>query len=201
MDSVQALNYSLQIKHQTKEAHLETERSLIPLLKSIRSKDDYGKVLQLFYGYYAPLEEKIESVITEEELPDLKDRRKASLLHHDLSNLQIKWKPDLCTDLPTVDHLPQAFGALYVLEGSTLGGVIISKMLQSNPHAALDHTVLQFFSGYGEDNMLMWERFQEHLQQAINNDDELQLAIAAANETFLKLKKRILNYSNVSNAG
>lgn len=182
------------IKKETRQAHIETEQLLVPRLKSIKTKEDYAEVLCIFYGYFKPLQEKIEVYVNEKALPDIAERRKAAVLERDIFYLEVKRMPDICSDLPTIHHLLQAFGALYVIEGSTLGGEIITKMLRKNTSVILPENTLHFFRGYEEHNVMMWQRFKASLQKHISNEDQLYQLVHAANETFIKFKNWILKF-------
>lgn len=119
-------------------------------------------------------------------LPDLPQRRKAAFILQDLTS--VKEPADSlpqAADFPLLASEAAALGALYVLEGSTLGGRAITKMILKNlPCLTLAN--LQFFNGYGENTGLMWTRFQQSLNTfALNPEGEADM-VAAANETFLK---------------
>lgn len=188
---------STQIKSYTKDAHLETERLLIPLLKNLSSTEDYVHILQMFYGFYQPLEKAIEPYLLP-ILPDLQERRKSTWLVRDLKNLRIKPTANVCANVPLIDSPFKALGAMYVLEGSTLGGPIIAKMVHSNPAIAIDDAALGFFSGYKDNNLQMWQVFLSFLEETITNEEELKKTMEAARETFIALKNWILNYSHAN---
>jgi heme oxygenase (biliverdin-IX-beta and delta-forming) len=183
-----------EIKKRTKQAHIETEHLLVPKLKSIRSKEDYAALLAMFYGFFGPLQERIERYINKQVLPDIEQRRKAVVIEQDIFNLQVNKKLDICDDLPTIHRLLQAFGALYVIEGSTLGGEIISKMLRKNEAVNIPEDSLQFFKGYGDQNGAMWQRFKQHMFLHLHNDEDVTTTTDAANETFVKLKNWMLKF-------
>lgn len=183
-----------EIKNKTKQAHLETEHLLIPKLKSIQSKEDYAAILSMFYGFFSPLQQRIESHITKQTLPDIEQRRKAAVIEQDIVSLHVSQKLDICEDLPTIHHLLQAFGALYVIEGSTLGGEIISKMLRKNDNVNIPENALQFFKGYGEQNLAMWQSFKEFMLQQIHSDTDVAIVTDAAKDTFVKLKNWMLKF-------
>ena len=187
MINVKEQDYAYQLKQETKTAHQETEKVLVQHLKQIRSKKDYAAILKTFYGYFEPLERLIHTYISHTDLPDINERRKASRLQDDLVALEINGKPDICQILPTIQNNSHAFGALYVIEGSTLGGEIIVKMLKANTAICLEEAALGFFYGYKEYNHTMWQKFQTALQEHVN-DHNIQHVINAANETFRLLK-------------
>lgn len=173
------------VKESTKTLHEEVEQLLLPQLTGIRDGDDYAAVLKMFYGFFYPLETNLLHTLTATDLPDLAERRKASSIVQDLQRIgHAEAKIPLCTALPPIQSKAQAFGVLYVLEGSTLGGKMIAKMLRKNNAAAVPEDALHFFFGYGEETGSKWKTFL----QALNNQEPAGEVIAAANNTFLHLK-------------
>lgn len=171
------------VKNATQTVHEEVEGLLLPALTSIRTTEDYALILKMFYGYFHPLEKQIEKQLQAGELPDLHERRKAAYILHDLR--QINQPTDelfLCTALPSILNSAQAFGALYVLEGSTLGGKQIAKMLARN--GAIPEGATRFFSGYGDQTGSRWKAFLE----VLNQQPAQQEIMASATNTFYFLK-------------
>ncbi|AMR30675.1 hypothetical protein A0256_04185 [Mucilaginibacter sp. PAMC 26640] len=173
------------LKEETKINHQILEKALVGNLKAIRSETEYADLLKLFYGYFGGLETRINEFIDTGLLPDSHQRRKTAALGHDLEDLGSDLPAKASGEwLPTIKMHLQALGALYVIEGSTLGGKIISKMMQQ--HLGLTDKGLSFFAGYGEQTEQMWDTFKEVLNQQAQNPEEEAVVIAAANETFLK---------------
>src|SRR5690606_6314985 len=83
---------------------------------------------------------------------------------------------------PAVANTMSALGALYVMEGSVMGGRIIVQMLEK---AGITEGV-SFFSGYGEATGLMWQGFIAVLNSHASTEEEERQAIEAANATFSK---------------
>jgi heme oxygenase len=82
--------------------------------------------------------------------------------------------------VPVITNTIEALGALYVLEGSIMGGSIIVQMLQKG---GVNQGV-SFFSGYGEATGMMWGNFIAVLNQNATNEKQEAEAIRAANDTF-----------------
>jgi heme oxygenase (biliverdin-IX-beta and delta-forming) len=179
------------LKEKTMHAHKALEALLIPSLRQITTTAEYVRLLQTFYGFFSPLEGIIEHYLTPRQLPDIRERRKASFLLNDITALGFSTE-----HLATTSHLPlitkeaQAWGALYVLEGSTLGGRGITRMLLKQC-GALSLNQLTFFNGYGEATGPMWLRFQEALNGLDYSESEVATTVQAANDTFLNFKKWI----------
>jgi heme oxygenase (biliverdin-IX-beta and delta-forming) len=171
------------VKCETGEQHRQVEELLLPKLKSISSIYDYAVILKMFYGYYMPLENHLQKFITPALLPDIAKRRTSGLILEDLKGIGLPVTSlPLCNALPTINNVPTAFGALYVLEGSTLGGKMIARMLAKNSVVPIH--ALNFFHGYREETGLMWTSFIHEF----NKQEETGEIVFAANETFNHLK-------------
>lgn len=175
------------LKKYTSEVHSELEQRLLAHIHAVQTAQHYGWLLTLMYGYYAALEKDLERF--SEVLPDYRDRRKSDYILQDLNTLQYSTEGlPVCRDIPTISSLPAALGAMYVLEGSTLGGKVISKLLKKRLPSLEGST--NFFEGYGEKTGDMWQKFRAHLVATVQeqNFNETQ---RAAHETFSKFKNWI----------
>ena len=122
-------------------------------------------------------------------LPDIHRRAKLPWLEKDLSALGIdgdaREQLPVCGELPPCDSLAEALGCLYVLEGASLGGQVISQHFQHS--LALEaNNGLAFFTSYGQETRTMWQTFGERLMVA--EADEIAV-IHSASETFLTLER------------
>lgn len=179
------------LKTETKEAHQALEKLLIPRIKKTTTKQEYIQLLALFYGYYHPLEQKIEQYIDRRYLKDMQDRRKAGWLLSDMAYLGAAADGlPLSVHMPQITNAARAMGALYVMEGSALGGQIIKKMLQSGL-AMEGNDGFYFFNGYGQDTGRLWSGFLSAANSFAGQEGHGQEMIDAANETFLSFKKFI----------
>lgn len=182
-----------EIRSRTAENHARLENSplLTPFAHQRIDPDTYLKILKKFFGYFQPLEKVIGSFPEISVwLPDYTERRKAELLLNDINKLQKDASISFCEALPKVRTAAQAFGSLYVMEGSTLGGKMIYSILKKDLN--LDHdSGASFFYGYGPATGAMWKAFTSRLEafgEAHDADEEI---IAAANDTFLKFEQWI----------
>jgi heme oxygenase len=151
---------------------------------------EYIGFLTKFYGYFKPVEDRILQHIDSRILPDISERRKAGWILEDLtfSNAHTGALP-LATVLPGIENTAMAFGALYVLEGSTLGGRGITRLLLKNEHLRLQPRQLRFFSGYSEETGPKWTGFLQTLNRHGQSEAAAQTMITTANETFLYFEK------------
>jgi len=170
------------LKEKTREAHSTAENLLTPKLCSIHSYDDYAAVLKMFYGYFYPLEQVIKKYITSDILTDIDERRNSMFVLHDLQSLNCSTENlSVCDQIPRANNINDAFGFLYVLEGSTLGGRMISKMLMKNIYIKLDQGNLNFFNGYKEETGNKWAHF---LSVINHREDNGHTIVAKAVEAF-----------------
>ncbi|HYO21904.1 MAG TPA: biliverdin-producing heme oxygenase [Flavisolibacter sp.] len=172
------------VKKETAFLHQEVEELLLPKLNAIQSPEDYAAILQMFYGFFHPVEEAIQAYISAAILPDIAKRRTALLVVDNLAYLEKSINLLQCKALPQITDTAQAFGAMYVLEGATLGGRMISKMLAKNPALSLPPVALNFFSGYKEETGSMWTAFIE----VLNRQKDADTIVHSANQTFYYLK-------------
>ena len=177
------------IKEATLIQHQQVEKTLVSKMKAIRSMEGYVDLLKIFYGYFGGLEQKINSYINTSNLQDHHQRRKTDAMADDIKALGgiLPVKAD-DNSLPAINNALKAFGALYVIEGSTLGGSIISKMMQQ--HLQFEgQKGLSFFNGYGEQTHQMWAGFKAALNAAVTTADDETVVLQAANDTFGHFKQ------------
>lgn len=185
------------MRAETRAEHDAIERALNftgdrPTLKGYRRR------LEQFYGFYKPLEERMlahESWIS--PWLDINERIKTPLLAADLRALGSAPTASLpmCGNLPEFDGAPECFGCLYVLEGSTLGGQVISRHLREKLNVTPGAGGL-FFDGYGPRTGSMWQQFRLALagfsggtDTTIGTAETQDRVVAAARLTFETLRR------------
>ena len=87
-----------------------------------------------------------------------------------------------------VETLGQAFGALYVLEGSKLGGRYILKDLSNRLGSDIEG-MDAFFTGYGPDTVVRWASFKGSLDKfSALRPVEFPEVIAGARMTYAAIE-------------
>jgi heme oxygenase len=168
-----------QLKDSTQASHQALEKRMVAVIKNIRTRQDYVNFLKLMYGYYSALERRVQEYVSEMEIGK---RRKAERLLEDISYFESTSTPDLCKELPPISSHAEALGAMYVMEGSTMGGKIIARMIEGQ--AGINGpSGFSFFNGYGEETGKMWEEFKLFLNRPHDEIEKLNL-ILTANRTF-----------------
>jgi heme oxygenase (biliverdin-IX-beta and delta-forming) len=169
------------LKHETRFAHDRIERSL-DLERRIGSLASYRELLARFYGFHSVWEPAAESIIADPGL--FQGRRKAQHLEKDLRALgmgetQIDALP-CCRPLMPMPTVAAALGAMYVVEGSTLGGAIIARQIDRRFGLTPD-TGCAYFRSYGAEVGPMWKAFGAALLWLSPPEDEV---VSSANRTF-----------------
>jgi heme oxygenase len=171
---------STNIKEATKTGHQELEKKVVQKLKAIRGNRDYADLLRYFYAYFSQVEKSIAPFITDELLADHSERRNSSYIKNDIEALGATVDDLPLVTVPEIHSSLQALGALYVMEGSIMGGSIIVQMLAKD---GITEGVT-FFSGYGAATGQMWAAFIAVMNAAANTPEEQMLVIECANATF-----------------
>lgn len=185
-----------QIKLQTRIQHQELEGVLVPKIKAVRSKEDYASLLQLFYLFFNPLEKDIGALM-DSRLPDFDQRRKTGSILKDLNFIEHKWKsPTPKVVSPDIQNFPQALGALYVMEGSTLGGRIIAKIIGQQLNLPPE-TGLSYFEAYGDATEKMWNQFLQLLNDPDFSLLERESVVFSAKSTFIHFTSLVKQHYRV----
>lgn len=168
----------------TRPAH-DTLESALGLLDERLDLQAYTAMIGRFYGFWHGWEPQVAALLQDEAF--LAPRRRLHLLVADLAALGVS--PHTVAALPLCPHpmlrdAVEAFGSLYVMEGSTLGG----KVIQRNAGRRLgldDRSGCTYFAGYGTQTGAMWRMFLAKLDQVPAADAE-RTAIGAL-ATFERL--------------
>ncbi|SAK95292.1 Heme oxygenase [Caballeronia fortuita] len=174
------------LKNETAACHTRLENAL-DLMRDDLRRDDYIALLERFHGYVAPWEHAVAACMPASLAGFFDARRKAPLLADDLAALtgdarRAASLPRAAVDedLPRMRSIADAFGSMYVMEGSTLGGRFIA------PHVAARLALAPgegntYFDGYGPRTGSMWNAFRETAVASVPEagyDDAVRSAIA-----------------------
>lgn len=170
-----------ELKEKTQDFHEEIER--VDLFKKITSEtillEEYISLIKKLYGFIYPCEQLIQSLNCKYLISD---REKTALLEKDMLALQITHETSTCTTIPSIKNHTEVMGYLYVMEGATLGGQIIKKILEKR-FPFLIGKGTHYFSGYGQRTKIMWNEFCENLN-LITAEEERKKAIKTACLTY-----------------
>jgi heme oxygenase len=176
----------VQLRQATRASHEAIEKH-VDVLRPNVSSIEYRHLLGRFYGFYAPLELRMTQVAgLNAACPDYAERRKTARLEQDLCALGLSVdavaRLPRCTELPALDTVADALGCLYVTEGATLGGAIISRHVFTVLGVTAE-TGGAFFASYGDERGSMWKGLGEMLNTISEEPNKLAV-IRSACATF-----------------
>lgn len=148
------------LKESTRDQHDALE-SVVDVMNRTFSLDDYKQLLTKFYRFYSSVEPKLPSGELLEAGFDTAPRRKVPLLESDLKALgvleDVRRLPEW-NGAPAVGTVPAAWGSIYVMEGATLGGQVITRHLKEHLGLSAENGGA-FFNSYGKEVGPMWKAF------------------------------------------
>ncbi|TVT37713.1 biliverdin-producing heme oxygenase [Hymenobacter setariae] len=134
--------------------------------------------LAKMYGFLAPYEARLRQQDLGPEW-EINTRQRAHLILQDL-HLSASGIAT-CSDMPPLDTWPRLLGAMYVMEGSTLGGQVIARQL-----AKVNIPLRSYFSGYAERTGPLWKEFCQLLDREATSENQAEI-VQSASLTFQKL--------------
>ena len=141
---------------------------MMRLLSPQLSIDQYLACLRGLQQAHVPLEQAVEAYLASHSQPfDFAPRRKAALIGRDIAFYS-----------PNEDPSPRLVGALYVIEGATLGGQMIAarlaKSINARPAAGAD-----FFNVYGDQVDLRWRELWAFLNVCLTEAEAAEVLATA----------------------
>ena len=138
---------------------------------------DYQAFLRAHAAVLPGVEAALDSAPLGDLPPSWMQRRRTAALAADLAALGLAPPPQAATPLSLPDHATR-LGALYVLEGSRLGGAVLRRRLAASqpeaPDAYLAHGAGQPY----------WRSFLDWLDSQLLNGPETEAAIDGARQVF-----------------
>lgn len=171
------------LKLETAAEHAEIEsatRIMAPELSLI----EYRRYLESTFGFYKVAEERLcQAGVWEVLVLPAAERLKLPLLVRDLELLgDTNWaEVETCRTPPPWPSLAEAVGGAYVLEGSTLGGRVISRHIRQRFG---DDVPRAFLECYGEKTGENWQSFRAALTRFATSRETADRVVAGAQETF-----------------
>jgi heme oxygenase len=173
------------LREHTDEVHqsLHEHPLLKPLTAPTLKIDDYYYALKAFQIYYGTAEKAVRSTV-QNHVPNAPV---CAWLESDLHNASIDLPiPLALNDFPLLDTSSKLMGYLYVKQGSSLGGQLISKNLQTA--LGLKPIIDQkFFAAYGSETGAQWQEFMRCLQEMEDDlilDEMLETSLQAFKGIF-----------------
>ena len=185
------------LRLETRGEHDAVER-VLDLMGTGLTREIYCRRLERFYGFYGPLEDALQIRC---ELPDdhgggptsqlatlLPRLKKTAHLQRDLHYLGVETADLLlCSNLPPLETEAQVLGCLYVIEGATLGGQMITRHVRGTL-GITPSTGGSFFEGYAGDTGKMWQAMRQLLVSGAIDRQTESAMVANAIVTFARLR-------------
>ena len=154
----------------TAEDHERVDRAFSGF--DLADRDSYAAFLQAQAVAFLPVEAAIDAANPQDLMPDWPQRRRASLLRADFDALGIE-APGAISP-PRIAGAEEILGAIYVLEGSRLGGQLLARQVPAGfPRAFI-----------GASDPARWRKLIEMLDSTLVSEQQRQQAIYAARMVF-----------------
>jgi heme oxygenase (biliverdin-IX-beta and delta-forming) len=158
------------LKQNTAEYHDAAEKlfNSEKIFNKTFTLEDYKKIIHTNYLMLLHSEDKIFDRLSEmAEKLQLDQRKKLPLIEKDIKSLSLKNKE--AGHIIEFNNEHEALGAMYVIEGSTLGGNVIAKQLSKTE--GFDQVTFNFFGCYQENTGSMWKNFKEVLDTEVKEEN------------------------------
>lgn len=174
------------LRQATADAHRRIET--VASLDTLADRAGLVRVLTAFSAFHAVWEPAAQAVLPPADAAWLAARSRRDWLAQDLRALAAAGEPLAALPaLPVALQLPDAaaaWGSVYVLEGSTLGGQLIARHLRDTL-GLTPETGARYHAGHGPRTAARWRECGERLQAALGTDAAAcERACAAAVHTF-----------------
>lgn len=138
----------------------------------LAAEDGYRNFLAAQAGAFLPIEAALDAGGIGEIVPDWHERRRGGALRADLSRLGVAPAEDA---RPIFEGEPEMLGALYVLEGSRLGGSLLKRSVAPGfPRAFLD----------APQPPGAWRKLLALIDVSLSRPDQADRAVTAARMVF-----------------
>ncbi|MBB4236041.1 biliverdin-producing heme oxygenase [Rhizobium esperanzae] len=157
------------LRAQTADCHAEVDKLFGTF--DLSDREQYKTFLRAHARVVPATENALEEAGIARLLPDWPERRRAHLLLADLRELGERLPP--CLAPPALQSQPALWGALYVLEGSKLGGAMLAKSVP-------DHLPSRYLTPQAPKGAM--RAFMDRLDAS--DSDDPAVAISAARSVF-----------------
>lgn len=167
------------LREETKELHREIEKGNLAelILSHTITREQYQLLLLQNYTAYLVTEAEISGFLDGFEA----EKHKQLQLDLDNENIDYSSAEEFKTYF-SINNKAEAIGAAYVVEGSALGGMMISKQLENCPSLS-EIKVHHFFNGKRQ-NINGWKEFCKFVKRGKFSPLEEEQAVKKAKETF-----------------
>lgn len=173
------------LRERTQRAHRALEASDL-IMPATRKRDRFARLVGAMLAFHLAVEEQLRR--HQEELEDggvtMNHRFRSASLVREAAFLRAP-----VTELPKLDipDAAHAAGALYVLEGATLGGVVIGNSIVRHLHFRS-----AYYGEFGSATAARWRDTAAQLESfAASTDERLSGMLSGAEQTFQALHEHL----------
>jgi heme oxygenase len=175
------------LKQATKNNHDELEQLMFvnDIMSGTLSLPHYKQILTTNYLVHKAFEDYLFDNLSPKTAGQLNiaNRRKLSALLADMQALHMAIPSPVNDDELIFDKNDASLlGALYVMEGATLGGSVIVKRLKTNPELSALNLDFNYYQVYGDQLIPYWKTFCAVLDQ--QGEDSYEAAVTSAKKMF-----------------
>ena len=179
-------NKMFDLKEYTQDLHDRVEECYYPkrLANKNITKEEYIQYLTIFYHLHNTIETEVEKFDADwnQYHLDYKNYFRKDLLLLDLKNLdsELQSIDTSITDF-TIETFAEAIGFMYVLTGSTMGGMLLSSRVEETPELQNYKDINNYFFAFREKTMDMFKAYMGFLgnYMAQNHQEGRKLANGA----------------------
>lgn len=174
----------IDLKTATQDLHKAVEECYYPkqLFTSKITQAEYINYLKIFYALHNAIEKEFTKFNHQWEQYDFpyQNYYRLDLIQKDLENLGASIEDSHLENF-SIGSFPQAIGFLYVLTGSTMGGMLLSSKVEHHPTLQSYNSINNYFLGFQDKTHQMWGEFIQflHLYVAQNQYDKEKIIIGA----------------------
>ena len=165
----------------TESEHRAAEKAM-PILQANLTLPAYVFTLERLFGFVSGWEAICDTSAPAWMQPMMRLRRRAPLLGSDLQLLSPGFQQSSPSQMPKLLTDADYLGAMYVMEGSRLGGSLIARHVEKTLSLSPGQGNA-YFRGAGAATGQLWMEFLEVLRNRVP-DDQTEAVVIAAQEMF-----------------
>lgn len=169
------------LRHATAEAHDRVDRLFAAY--ALDERESYGRFLAAHAAAFLPVEAALDEAGVHAEVADWPERRRAALILADLETLGIALPAPIAP--PPLPDPAARLGAVYVLEGSRLGGTMLARDVP-------DALPKRYLSG---ERQASWPVLTALLDRELAEPAALAAATEAALATFARFEDAAIRFA------
>ena len=196
------------LKLETRSEHLLTESAMAWMAPDL-SRTQYIEMLQRLHSMVRGWEKWVERNVPIDLVGLIQGRQRSYLIEQDLRALgasiageYAKFPADRVPGLrpKKIRFRASFFGAMYVMEGSTLGGQFVAQHIQTL-FGGDEGAYNSYFRGYGDRTGEMWRTFREAMAKLPSEEEANVIAAAKAMFAIFRLWNSVSYATSEPRAG